>query len=61
VPNRSVSGDNFDLVVVDPHDPTMMKETQSANAVAEPTQCGYRPCWSKISLITKINLQSKNK
>jgi hypothetical protein len=62
VPDLLVSGDNFDLVGGDPHDPTMMSETQSANAIAEPTPDGYRPCWRKISSITKINscLQSKN-
>jgi hypothetical protein len=62
VPNLSVSGDNFDLVGGDPHDPTTTSETQSANAIAEPTSNGYRPCWRKISLITKINscAQSKN-
>jgi hypothetical protein len=55
VPDLSVSGDNFDLVVVDPHDPTTMSETRSANAIAEPTPDGYQPCRCKISLITKIN------
>jgi hypothetical protein len=62
VPNLSVSGDNFDLVGGDPHDPTTTSETQSANAIAEPTPDGYRPCWHKISLIKKINscAQSKN-
>jgi hypothetical protein len=63
VPDLSMSGDNFDLVVVDPHDPTTTSETQSANAIAEPTPDGYQPCRCKISLITKINscTQSKNK
>jgi hypothetical protein len=51
----SVSGDKSDLVVVDPHDPTTTNKTQSANAIAEPTPDGYRPCWRKISLVTKIN------
>jgi hypothetical protein len=62
VPDLSVSGDNFDLVGGDPHDPTTTSETRSANAIAEPTSDGYRPCWRKISLITKINscAQSKN-
>jgi hypothetical protein len=62
VPDLSVSGDNFDLVVVDPHDPTTTSKTRSANAIAEPTPDDYRPCWRKISLITKINscAQSKN-
>jgi hypothetical protein len=62
VPDLSVSGDKSDLVVVDPHDPTTTSETRSANAIAEPTPDGYRPCWCKISLITKINscAQSKN-
>jgi hypothetical protein len=62
VPDLSVSGDKSDLVVVDPHDPTTTSETRSANAIAEPTPDGYRPCWRKISLITKINscAQSKN-
>jgi hypothetical protein len=57
------SGDNFDLVGGDPHDPTTTSETRSANAIVEPTPDGYRPCWRKISLITKINscAQSKNK
>ena len=40
----SVSGDKFDLVEDDPHDPTTTSETRSANAIAEPTPCGYRPC-----------------
>jgi hypothetical protein len=46
----------------DPHDPTTTRETRRANAIAEPTPDGYRPCWRKISLITKINsyAQSKN-
>jgi hypothetical protein len=62
VPDLSVSGDNFDLVVGDPHDPTMTSETRSTNAIAEPTPDGYRPCWRKINLITKFNscAQSKN-
>jgi hypothetical protein len=62
VHDLSVSGDNFDLVGGDPHDPTMSSETRSANAITEPTPDGYRPCWRKISLITKINscAQSKN-
>jgi hypothetical protein len=62
VPDLSVSGDKSDLVVVDPHDPTTTSETRSANAIAEPTPDGYRHCWRKISLITKINscAQSKN-
>jgi hypothetical protein len=62
VPDLSVSGDNFDLVVVDPYDPTTTSETRSANAIAEPTTDGYRPCRRKISLITKIDscMQSKN-
>jgi hypothetical protein len=62
VPDLSVSGDKSDLVVVDPHDPTTTSETQSANAIAEPTPDGYQPCRHKISLITKINscTQMKN-
>jgi hypothetical protein len=62
VPDLSVSGDKSDLVVVDPHDPTTTSETRTANAIAKPTPDGYRPCWHKISLITKINscTQSKN-
>jgi hypothetical protein len=62
VPDLSVSGDNFDLVGGDPHDLTTTSETRSANGIAEPTPDGYRPCWRKISLITKINscVQSKN-
>jgi hypothetical protein len=61
VPDLSVSGDNFDLVVVDPHDPTKTSETRSTNAIAEPTPDGYQPCRHKISLIMKINscMQSK--
>jgi hypothetical protein len=55
VPNLSVSGYNFDLVGGDPHDSTTTSETQSANAVVEPTPDGYQPCWRKINLITKIN------
>jgi hypothetical protein len=62
VPDLSVSGDSFDLVRDDPHDPTTTSETRSANAIAEPTPDGYRPCRRKVSLITKINsyAQSKN-
>jgi hypothetical protein len=62
VPDLSVSGDKSNLVVVDPHDPTTTSETRSANAIAEQTPDGYRPCWRKTSLITKINscTQSKN-
>jgi hypothetical protein len=55
VPVLLVSGDNFDLVGGDPHDPTTSSETRSANAIAEPNPDGYRPCRRKISLITKIN------
>jgi hypothetical protein len=44
VPDLSVSGDNFDLVGGDPHDLTTTSETRSANAIAEPTSDGYRPC-----------------
>jgi hypothetical protein len=40
-PDLSVSGDNFDLVGDDPHDPTTTSETRSANAIAEPTPNGY--------------------
>jgi hypothetical protein len=36
VPDLSVSGDSFDLVGDDPHDPTTTSETRSANAIAEP-------------------------
>jgi hypothetical protein len=61
VPNLLVSGDNFDLVGGDPHDPTTMSETQSHNAIAEPTPDGYRPCGHKISLITKINFCAQSK
>jgi hypothetical protein len=55
VPDLSVGGDNFDLVVVDPHDPTKMSETRSANAITEPTPDGYQTCRRMITLITKIN------
>jgi hypothetical protein len=57
-----VFGDNFNLVGSDPHDPTTTNETLSANAIAESTPDGYRPCLRKVSLITKINscAQSKN-
>jgi hypothetical protein len=61
VPDLSVSGDNFDLVGGDPHDPTTTSETRSANAITEPTPDGYRSCWRKISLITKINSCSQSK
>ena len=61
VPDLSVSGDNFDLVGGDPHDPTMTSETRSANAIAEPTPDGYQPCRRKISLITKINSCTQSK
>jgi hypothetical protein len=63
VSDLSVGGDHFDRVGGDPHDPTTTSETRSANAIAEPTPDGYRPCWRKIILITKINscAQSKNK
>jgi hypothetical protein len=62
VPDLSVSGDNFDLVGGDPHDPTTTSETRSANAITKPTPDGYQSCWRKISLIMKINscAQSKN-
>jgi hypothetical protein len=63
VSDLSVGGDNFDQVGGDPHDPTTTSETRSANAIAKPTPDGYRPCWRKIILITKINscAQSKSK
>jgi hypothetical protein len=61
VPDLSVSGDNFDLVVVDPHDPTTMSKNRSTNAIAEPTPNGYQPCQRKISLITKINSYTRSK
>jgi hypothetical protein len=38
-----VSGDKYDLVVVDPHDPTTTSKTRSTNAIAEPTPDGYQP------------------
>jgi hypothetical protein len=62
VPVLLVSGDNFDLVGGNPHDPTTTSETRSANAIVEPTPDGYRPWWCKISLIMKTNscAQSKN-
>ena len=44
MPDLSVSGDNFDLVEVDPRDRTTTSETRSANAIAEPTPDGYQPC-----------------
>jgi hypothetical protein len=44
VPDLSVSGDNFDLVGGDPHDPTTASETRSANAITEQTPDGYQPC-----------------
>jgi hypothetical protein len=56
-----VSGDNFDMMVVDPHDPTTMSETRSANAIAEPTPNGYQPCRRKIILTTKINSCTQSK
>jgi hypothetical protein len=61
VPDLSVSGDNFDMVVGDPHDPTTTSEIRSANAIAEPTPDGYQPCRRKISLITKINSCAQSK
>jgi hypothetical protein len=45
VPDFWMSGDNFNLAVVDPHDPTTMSKTRSTNAIAEPTSDGYQPCW----------------
>jgi hypothetical protein len=39
----------------DPHVSTTTSETRSVNAITEPTPDGYRPCWRKINLITKIN------
>jgi hypothetical protein len=62
MPDLTVTGDNFDLVVVDPYDPTTMSETRSAIAIAEPTPNGYQPCRRKMSLITKVNscMQLKN-
>jgi hypothetical protein len=41
VPDLSVSGDSFDLVGDDPHDPTTKSETRSAIAIAEPSPDGY--------------------
>jgi hypothetical protein len=40
----------------------MSDQARGANAIAEPTPCGYRPCWCEIGLITKIVscAQSKN-
>ena len=62
VPDLSVSGDNFDFGGSRPSRSDYDERTRSANAIAEPTPCGYRPCGCKISLITKINpcTQSKN-
>ena len=62
VPDLSVSGDNFDLVEDDPHDPTTTSEPeapmQSLNQL--PVVTDLVDC--KISLITKIVScpQSKN-
>jgi hypothetical protein len=59
VPDLSVSGNKFDLMEVDPHDPTTTSEPeapmQSLNQLPVVTDL-------VISLITKINscLQSKN-
>jgi hypothetical protein len=39
VPYLSVSGDNSDLAEDDPRD-----SARGANAITEPTPCGYRPC-----------------
>jgi hypothetical protein len=61
VPDLSVSGDKSDLVVVDPRDPTTTSETRSANAIAEPTPDGYRPCWRKISMITKRAIEERTR
>ena len=61
MPDLSVSGDNFDLVGGDPHDPTTTSETQSANAITEPTPDDYQPCWRKISLIMKIDSCKQSK
>jgi hypothetical protein len=47
VPHLSVSGDNFDLVVIDPHDPTTTSETRSVDAIAEPTPDGYQPAGAR--------------
>src|SRR5689334_24186844 len=62
VPDLSVSGNNFDFGGSRPSRSDYDERTRSANAIAEPTPCGYRPCGCKISLITKINpcTQSKN-
>ena len=62
VPDLSVSGDNFDFGGSRPSRSDYDERTRSANAIAEPTPCGYRPCGCKISLITKTNpcTQSKN-
>ncbi|CAN6283533.1 unnamed protein product [Urochloa humidicola] len=48
VPNLSVSGDNFDLGGSRPSRSDYDERTRSANAIAEPTPCGYRPCCTKI-------------
>jgi hypothetical protein len=59
----SVNGNKSDFGGRWPSRSDYDEQARSANAIAELTPCGYRPCWSKISLITKINScpQSMNK
>jgi hypothetical protein len=55
VPDLLVSGDKSDFGVRRPSPSNYDEQARSANAIAEPTPSGYRPCWRKMSLITKIN------
>jgi hypothetical protein len=59
----SVSGDNFDLVVVDPHDPTIRARLpmQSLNQLPMVTNlAGARSAWSRRSIPVRNRRTNKN-
>lgn len=66
VPDLSVSGDNFDLVEVDPHDPTTTSEPvapmQSLNQLPVVTDlAGARSAWSRRSFPVRNRRTNKKK
>jgi hypothetical protein len=66
VPDLLVSGDNFDWVVVDPHDPTTMSEPeapmQSLNQLPMVTNlAGTRSAWSRRSIPARNRRTNKKK
>ena len=62
MPDLSASGDNFDLVDVDPHDPTTTSKPEAPMQSLNQLPVDINLAVHKINLITRINsyAQSKN-